>query len=124
MPSLCCCKNKHKVMAMIKRLFMTVIFLLSMSVVGLPETHAFDRSHKVTPYGAFCDHVSHYGKHKSIINMKHANEALQHYYGTKGLNVEIVSKQGRFLKVKIHNEGQLVDTIIFDRQSGRMRSIH
>ena len=111
-------------MAMIKRKLLTVIILLNMSVIGLPETHAFERSHKVTPYGAFCDNVSKYGKNKSIIDMKHAKSALQHYYGTKGLDVEIISKQGRFLKAKITSEGQLLDTIIFDRHSVRMRSIH
>jgi hypothetical protein len=111
-------------MAMIKRMLMTVIFLLSMSVAGLSDIHAFDRDHKVTPYGDFCKHVSHYGMHKSVISMKHAKEALLHYYGEKGLHVEIVSKQGRFLKAKIHNGTQTVDTIIFDRHSGRVRSIH
>ena len=108
---------------MIKRLLMTVILLLSMSVAGLSEIHASDRGHNVTPYGDFCKHVSHYGMHKSVIDMKHAKEALHHYFGAKGLDVEIVSKQGRFLKAKIRNDEKLVDIIIFDRRSGRVRSI-
>jgi hypothetical protein len=56
--------------------------------------------------------------------MKHAKEALLHYYGNKGLHVEIESKQGRFLKAKIHNGKQTVDIKIFDRHSGRVRSIY
>jgi len=108
---------------MIKRLIMTGIFLLSLSVAGLFETHAFDRGKKVTPYGDFCNHVSHYGKHRSIVSMKHANEALQHYYGEKGLDVDIVSQEGRFLKAQIKDGNEIVDIIIFDRQSGRVRSI-
>jgi hypothetical protein len=108
---------------MIKKLLMTVVFLLSLSIAGLPEIHAFDRGNKVTPYGAFCNHVSRYGKHKSIVSMEHAKEALLHYYGEKGLNVEIESKQDRFLKAQIKDGNEIVDTIIFDRQSGRVRSI-
>lgn len=108
---------------MIKRLLMTVIFLLTLSVAGLSATNASDRSNKVTPYGDFCNNVSHYGMHKSVIDMKHAKGALQHYYGEKGLDVEIVSKQGRFLKAKIKDGNEIVDIIIFDRHSGRVRSI-
>ncbi len=108
---------------MIKRLIMTVIFLLSLSVTGLSETHASDKDNKVTPYGDFCNHISHYGKHRSIVSMKHANEALQHYYGEKGLDVDIVSQEGRFLKAQIKDGNEIVDTIIFDRKYGRARSI-
>ena len=108
---------------MIKRLLITVIFMLTLSVAGLPETNAFDKGNKVTPYGDFCNHVSQYGMHKSVIDMKHAKEALQHYYGEKGLDVEIVSQEGRFLKAKIKDGNEIVDIIIFDRHSGRVRSI-
>lgn len=109
---------------MIKRLLMTVVFLLSISAAGMSDIHAFDRGNSVTPYGDFCKHVNHYGMHKSIIDVHQAKDALHHYFGEKGLNVEIESDQGRFLKAKIRNEGQLVDIIIFDRRSGRVRSIH
>jgi hypothetical protein len=117
-------KIKCKVTAMINKLLMTVIFLFTISVAGLSAIHAFDRGNSITPYGDFCKHVSHYGMHKSVISMKHAKEALLHYYGNKGLHVEIESKQGRFLKAKIHNGKQTVDIKIFDRHSGRVRSIY
>jgi hypothetical protein len=101
----------------------TAIFLLLLLVAGLTGTHAFDRSDKVTPYGDFCNHVSHYGMHRSLVDMAHAKEALQHYYGKKGLDIEIESSEGRFLKVYIKNGQEIVDKIIFDRHSGRVRSI-
>ncbi len=101
-----------------------IVIALSLSILQSPEVLAFHGHKRITPYGDYCKHVSHYGMHKSIIDMKHAEKALKQYYGKKGLDIEIVSKQGRFLKVIIKDGRDVVDTVIFDRHSGRIRSVH
>ncbi len=78
----------------------------------------------VTPYGDFCDRVSNYGMHKHMLDIKEVRESLTHYFGDKGLNYEIIKDKGRFMKVVIKDNNNVVDTIIFDRHTGRIRSIN
>jgi hypothetical protein len=53
-----------------------------------------------------------------------AEKALKDYYNKKGLTVEIEKKNGRFIRAKIYNKTGVADIIIFDRQTGRIRSIY
>ncbi len=46
------------------------------------------------------------------------------YYGKKGLDVEIEKTQGRFIRARIVEGKEVVDEIIFDRRTGRIRSIY
>jgi hypothetical protein len=48
---------------------------------------------------------------------------LRDYYNKKGLNVEIRKKGGRFIRARIYDKIGTVDIIIFDRHTGRIRSI-
>jgi hypothetical protein len=55
-----------------------------------------------------------------------AKKAMLNYYHKKGFRVELVRKRGRFIraKVKEKEKGKVVDVIIFDRRTGRIRSIY
>jgi hypothetical protein len=53
-----------------------------------------------------------------------AKKAMLDYYHEKGLNIELGKKRGRFIKVKVKEKDKVVDVIIFDRKTGRMRSIY
>ncbi len=79
---------------------------------------------KTTPYGAYCDRVRHYGNHHKALNDKHVNEALKHYYGEKDLDFKIINSKGRFVKAFIKDGNKIVDTIILDRRTGRIRSVY
>jgi hypothetical protein len=105
---------------------LTLILALSLSLVLLAPTHVSAKHDKknVTPYGDFCDRVSHYGIHKHNLSDKDVREALKHYFGEKGLNFEIVISRGRFVKAIIKDKNDIIDTIIFDRNTGRIRSVH
>jgi hypothetical protein len=92
--------------------------------MGVSGADALHEKEKITPYGDYCSRMSHYGMHKSIIDLKHAEDALKHYYDEKGLDVEVVSREGRFIKVHVKDEHAVVDTIIFDRRTGRLRSVY
>ena len=97
---------------------------LSLILAGADGASA-ERSNKhITPYGDFCKQTSHYGMHKQMLTSQEAEQALEHYFGKKGLDFEILNNRGRFIKAVIKNNGKVVDTIIFDRHSGRIRSIY
>ena len=78
----------------------------------------------ITPYGAYCNRISQYGMHHGMLTNDQIKEALNHYYGEKQLDYEIIDWQGRFVKALIKDGGTVVDTIIIDRHSGRIRSIN
>ncbi len=104
--------------------YVTAFFLISVLIL-IQSTGSF-AGHKgpVTPYGDFCPRCSEYGNCKSNMSHDEAKEALINYYRKKGLGVELDKKRGRFIRVKIKDRNEVVDIIIFDRRTGRIRSIY
>ena len=103
-------------------LLIIIMVFLSMPVFGtlaLAEEHS-----PVTPYGDFCRHCSHYGICRDTMSPRDSRKAMIDYYHDKGLDVEIENIRGRFVKAKIKDKGEVVDIIIFDRRTGRIRSIY
>jgi hypothetical protein len=102
------------------------VFLIITSLLLIPFSEVSARNHKkpVTPYGDFCKKCSHYGKCKSAMSVEDSRKAMVDYYQKKGLKVEINSVKGRFIKASIKEKNKIVDIIIFDRKSGRIRSIY
>ncbi len=78
----------------------------------------------VTPYGDFCPRCTTYGMGKKVVGMDNATEALRSYFNNKGMNIRNIKGQGRFLKADVFRDGELVDKILFDRRTGRIRSIY
>jgi hypothetical protein len=78
----------------------------------------------VTPYGDFCDKCSKYGMGRSAVTQDRAIDALEFYFESKGLIVNNVRGNGRFLQVDIMNRTTIVDKVLFDRRTGRIRSIY
>ena len=83
-----------------------------------------ERRRAVTPYGDFCTQCSKYGIGKRPVNIKEAVAALKYYFKTKGLMVKNVKGRGRFLKAEIVRNDKVVDRVLFDRRTGRIRSIY
>lgn len=100
-------------------LIASVIILLPLSAAS-----AEGKDRPVTPYGDFCPACSNYGFCKYQMNHDEAEKALIDYYQKKDLNVQIERSRGRFIKAVIHTNGNIVDIIIFDRRTGRIRSIY
>jgi hypothetical protein len=103
------------------------IVLIAASVIifgSLTEPHAWQRDKSVTPYGDYCPLCTKYGNCKTIMSHEEAKKAMMDYYRKKGLNVELEKKKGRFIRAKIKEEDKVIDVIIFDRRTGRVRSIY
>lgn len=96
-----------------------VILALSTSMVfALP-----DDAKPVTPYGD-CTGCGKYGICKTPMSQEDAKKAMIEYYEKKGLRVNIEKASGRFIKAKVMDNDKVVDIIIFDCRTGRIRSIY
>lgn len=76
----------------------------------------------VTPYGDSCN--APYGICKKQMQVYEAVDAMKVYFEEKGMHIEIIEHKGRFIKVNIFRGHDRVDCILFDRKTGRMRSIY
>jgi hypothetical protein len=85
---------------------------------------AWQKRKPVTPYGDFCPRCGKYGTCKKTMSTKDAEKAMKDYYHKKRYNVEIENNRGRFIRAKIKDKGKVIDVIIFDRKTGRIRSIY
>jgi hypothetical protein len=105
-----------------------VIVGIITALLLLPVSEAFSDSKRgrrpVTPYGDFCKQCTQYGTCKSRMSHDDSKKAMMDYYHKKGLIVEIENKRGRFIKAKVKDKDEVVDVIIFDRRTGRLRSIY
>jgi len=84
----------------------------------LPPNHPV-----VTPYGDFCPRCSRYGVGTRPVVHAEAVAAMHAYFHAKGLSIGNVRNMGRFMIADVYQDGKLVDTVIFDRRTGRLRSI-
>ncbi len=98
-----------------------IVSLLVLLVTGVP---AWSQRKSVTPYGDFCPQCGNYGTCQTIMTDYDAEKALKDYYSKKDLNVEIEELGKRFVRAKIRDKDGVVDIIIFDRETGRIRSIY
>lgn len=80
----------------------------------------------ITPYGASCPKCGAYGHCKKPISYQEAIRAVESFYAERGLSVTatVVRHNRRFSRIDIYKEGELVDRILLDRKTGRIRSIY
>ena len=98
---------------------MSVILIVSFTVV-----YASSDGTPVTPYGDFCPKCGKYGTCRSQMSLNNTEQAIAEYYHEKGLSIDIEKTNGRFIKASVTDNGKVVDVIIFDRHTGRIRSIY
>lgn len=94
-------------------------FLVSM-VFALSD----DAKPVVTPYGDYFTNCGKYGICKTQMSQEDARKAMIEYYDKKGFRINIEKTNGRFIKAKIMDNDKVVDIIIFDCRTGRIRSIY
>lgn len=105
--------------------YLTILMIISaLLLIPFSTVFAWRYERPVTPYGDFCPHCGHYGICSSTMSPKDSEKAMMNYYNRKGLNIEIENIRGRFIRAKIKDKDRLVDVIIFDRSTGRIRSIY
>lgn len=103
-------------------LFLLVMFTSLFIITSY--LYALETGKAIVPYGDFCTNMNRYGAHAEMMDHRSAAHALHHYFNKKGVDVHILDKGGRFIKVQILEKGRVIDIILFDRRTGRMRSIY
>lgn len=78
----------------------------------------------VTPYGDYCIEFSVYGICRGTFPTHQAMAALDNYYRQKGFRVVILGRRGRFIVADIYKSFKRVDKVIFDTNTGRLRSVY
>jgi hypothetical protein len=103
---------------LIKRVMLAGVFFL----FTLPFCYADDP--RVTPYGGYCRECTIYGVCKEPIPPKESIHALRNYYNSRGFDIGAIQHRGRFIEAEIFRDNKPVDRIIFDRKTGRVRSVY
>jgi len=78
----------------------------------------------VTPYGGYCRECAVYGSCKEAISPGDAIHALRKYYEERGYSLGNVRHKGRFIEAEVLQNSRQVDKVLFDRKTGRIRSIY
>lgn len=101
---------------MLKNTFIAALFL-SVSV------SANAGEEMVTPYGDYSSKCTTYGTCKAPLPPIEAIAAIEQYYMDKGYKVVHIRHRGRFIEAEIYDKNKLVDKVLFDRKTGRIRSV-
>ena len=105
-----------------KKMVKSALLAFSLSLPAALTVLADDRP--VTPYGGYCKDCAVYGACKEPIKPGEAVRSLRKYYEERGCRLGIVSHKGRFIEAEIFRDGKMVDKVVFDRKTGRLRSIY
>ena len=105
---------------MIKR----ALIIISLLFLTTAPSYAWHNRMAVTPFGDYCPMASRYGMHSHNISVSDAEHALSEYYSKKGYSIKVIKVTGRFMKIDVLKGKKVVDTVIFDRHTGRLRSIY
>lgn len=108
----------------VKRIMLSVLVTLLLQAFFLPEVFSMPHGNPVTPYGDFCKKCGNYGTCRNLMNRRDAETALSEYYGAKGYTIAVENMRGRFIKARIMDRDNVVDVILFDRRTGRVRSVY
>lgn len=77
-----------------------------------------------TPYGDYQEWCGAYGVCKDDMSPKDAEIAITRYFSSKGMRVGRIQHRGRFVEAEVYRNGRMMDRIILDRKTGRMRSVY
>ena len=103
---------------MVRAIFFITVLIFSMSFLAYAEEN------NVTPYGDYCRDCTIYGTCKEVIPPGVAVIALDRYYRERGYRVGAIFHKGRFIEAEIFKNNRRVDVVLFDRKTGRLRSIY
>jgi len=103
---------------MVRAIFFITVLIFSMSFLAYAEEN------NVTPYGDYCRDCTIYGTCKEVIPPGVAVIALDRYYRARGYRVGAIFHKGRFIEAEIFKNNRRVDVVLFDRKTGRLRSIY
>jgi len=103
-------------------MFQAINVVILVLLVASGSAQAFPEY--VTPYGDYCREYNNYGSFREAIPLPEAMKAIDRYYREKGYQIRAVTSRGRFIEVVVYKNDRQVDKVIFDRKTGRLRSVY
>lgn len=100
------------------------LLLIIMAVLAAGVITAWANDGGVTPYGDYCVECAVYGVCKDVVAKDDAVRAMDRYYRERGYRMGEFRHRGRFVEAVIYKDERAVDRVIFDRKTGRLRSIY
>jgi hypothetical protein len=110
---------------MAKRLVLALFLLPLVAGLSAGEERKEPRKPTGQPaiiYGDYCE--SAYGYCTREMTVEEAANALRVFFGKRGFQSVVRAHMGRFVRADIYRGPHLVDSIILDRKTGKMRSIY
>ncbi|MCL5022435.1 MAG: hypothetical protein M1497_03550 [Nitrospirae bacterium] len=102
-----------------------VLLIIALGVVVASQVYAETISKPIiTFYGEHCEICGTYGYCNHQVSYQQAVGALRSYYGKKGLRVLVIRPKERFMEADISRNGVVVDRVLLDLKTGRIRSIY
>ena len=98
--------------------------MLTICLGLLSPTPASGGEGPVTPYGAYCKDCAVYGSCREAIPPGEAIQSLRKYYEERGYRLGNVAHKGRFIEAEVLQNSRQVDRVLFDRKTGRIRSMY
>ena len=105
-------------------LLMFIIFIaLSIADSAQAEQQQTKRELTQCPYGFSWRSV--YGGPREVNTLGEATEIIVHFYTQKGVIIHRITEYPSFYRAKILNQmGVLIDEVIIDKRTGRIRTIY
>lgn len=99
-------------------------FFMSAVVFGASVPWASDEppQEPSVRYGTYC--LGHYGGMQKGASIKGAIASLRLFFEKRGLSVKVLDHDMRFIRADIYNGTALVDSVVLDARTGKMRSIY
>lgn len=91
--------------------------------IGLAQGPS-DELLRITPFGDTCPKCGIYGKCDKQLRYEEAVIAINSYFKDKGLDISVVKQRRRFIIADVYRNGEWVDRVLFDRKTGRVRSVY
>lgn len=105
-------------------LFKLMVLLLALLIGSMLTGITVSAQGHDTPYGDYHEWCGAYGICREDMSQKDAEMAIERYFSSKGLRVGRFHHRGRFVEADIYRDSRMTDRIIFDRKTGRMRSVY
>ena len=104
--------------AILLSLFMTMLYFCSLTFAGAEDA---------SPYGGYKKGTAEtgYGEKRPVATIEEARKALTEYFAKKDVKIGEIREQELFFEAEIRDKSNnLVDKVIIDKRTGRIRSTY
>ena len=119
-------RNKNAVM---KKILLLTVFLVTLVMLSGSYVQAADRCPgERFPQGNYCEgwRRGWYGERKAVSTQEEARRILREYFSSvKGARIGHIKERKWFFKAEIRGrDNELLDVVIIDKRTGRIRSVY